>query len=101
MEYAAEYLDHGVQVGFGIRYHRDDRIHVVSVYCVVQAAAMLYGLLELYSLPDCAHFCCRSSIVPTFSVGHLVSVKLYCRIINQDSTLVVYSNARCFSLLIL
>jgi len=33
--------------------------------------------------------------MPAFSVGHFVSVKLYCGILNQESTLVICSN-RCY-----
>ena len=35
-------------------------------------------------------------IAPAFSVLHFVSAKLYCGIINLDSTLVVCSNGRCY-----
>ena len=52
--------------------------------------------LACYLLPNHAHFSCCSLIAPTFSVGHFVSAKLYCGIINQDSTLVVYCNGRCY-----
>ena len=40
------------------------------------------------------NFSCCSLIVPTFSVGHFVSAKLYCGVINQDSTLGACSNGR-------
>ena len=52
--------------------------------------------LACYLPPNHAHFSCCSLIAPTFSVGHFISAKLYCGIINQDSTLVVCSNGRCY-----
>ena len=51
---------------------------------------------RLLLAPNPACFSCCSPIVPTFRVGHFVSAKLYCGIINQDSTRVICSNGRCY-----
>jgi len=53
-------------------------------------------LLACYLLPNHIYFSCCSPIVPAFGMGHFVLPKLYCGIINQDSTLVVCSNGRCY-----
>ena len=63
-------------------------IHTENIYIIITVKSSL--------LPDRACFSCCSLIKSVFCVAHFIPAKLYCGIINQDSTLVICSNGRCY-----